>query len=76
MLENVLMQLLNYYANGFGKYLPIQSSDELMPVPILENLQKEIIKGEVNIPLQLGLVCAYLAAWFFFSKRKFETDDL
>lgn len=76
VLENVLVQALNYYANGAGKYLPIQSSDELLPLPFLEKVQQEISKTEVNIPLQLTLVFVYLAVYFFFSKRKFETDDL
>ena len=76
VLENVLVQALNYYASGFGKYLPIQSSDELMPMPVLENLQSKLSTQEVNVTVQLILVCAYLVAWFFFSKRKFETDDL
>ncbi|HXL57620.1 MAG TPA: hypothetical protein VN958_15270, partial [Chitinophagaceae bacterium] len=76
VLENVLVQTLNYYANGFGRYLPIQSSDELLPLPFLEKVQKEISLGEVNTTLQLALVLVYLAAYFFFSKRKFETDDL
>lgn len=76
VLENVLVQALNYYADGFGKYLPIQSSDELIPFPVLEKLQDELRNQETNIPLQLALVVLYLAAWFFISKRKFEKDDL
>jgi ABC-2 type transport system permease protein len=76
VLENVLVQALNYYAHGTGKYLPIQSSDELLPIPVLENLQKEISNTDVNTTLQLGFVLLYLAAFFFFCKRKFETADL
>ncbi len=76
VLENVLVQALNHYANGSGKYLPIQSSDELLPLPFLEKVQQQISPNEVNTTLQLALVLVYLAAYFFFSKRKFETDDL
>jgi ABC-2 type transport system permease protein len=76
VLENVLVQVLNYYVNGTGRYLPIQSSDELLPLPFFEKVQQEISKTEVNTTLQLILVFAYLAAYFFLSKRKFETDDL
>ncbi len=72
----MLVQALNHYANGSGKYLPIQSSDELLPLPFLEKVQQQISPNEVNTTLQLALVLAYLAAYFFFSKRKFETDDL
>ena len=76
ILENVIMLLLNYYTDTFGRYLPMQSSDELLPIPILETVQGKITTNEINTTLQLVLVCIYLAAWFFLSKRKFETDDL
>jgi ABC-2 type transport system permease protein len=76
VLENVVVQWLNYRFDGAGKYLPIQSSDELMPLPILEKLQKEMTNQEINTTVQLSLVIAYLVAWFLLSKRKFETADL
>jgi hypothetical protein len=76
VLENVLVQALNYYANGTGRYLPIQSSDELLPLPFLEKVQQQISNTEVNVTLQLAFVLTYLVIYFFFSKRKFETDDL
>ena len=74
------MQLINYLAkdftNGPGKYLPIQSSDELMPLPVLENVKNQVAESNTSIPVQLIFVALYLAAYFFISKRKFETDDL
>ena len=76
VLENVLVNILNYYFDTVGRYLPIQSSDELMPLPFFEKVQEQISKIEVNIPLQFGFVIAYLVLYFFLSKRKFETDDL
>jgi hypothetical protein len=76
VIENVLVQVLNYYANDTGRYLPIQSSDELLPLPFLEKVQQQISPNTVNTTLQLILVFAYLAAYFFLSKRKFERDDL
>jgi ABC-2 type transport system permease protein len=76
VLENVLNQAFNYYLNGAGKFLPIQSSDELLPLPFLEKLQNEISKTEINTTLQLVIVLCYLAIYFLISKRKFETDDL
>ncbi|HRH61502.1 MAG TPA: ABC transporter permease [Chitinophagaceae bacterium] len=80
VLENVLSNLLNYLANDFsdgpGKFLPIQSSDKLMPLPVFKDTPVKVLDNDTNIPLQVALVCAYLAAYFFLSKRKFETDDL
>lgn len=76
ILENVLVRVLNYYVGDIGSYLPIQSSDELLPLPILEKLQEELVNTSVNVPLQLALVVAYLVAYFFISKKRFETADL
>jgi|SRR5215831_16286411 len=76
VLENVLVQALNYYANNTGRYLPIQSSDELLPLPFLEKVQQQINPAEVNTTVQLIFVLCYLALYFFFCKRKFETADL
>lgn len=77
VLENVLYQILNHYIGEPARLLPIQSSDELLPLPFLEKIKGELSSAsEVNITLQLGFVIAYLVLYFFFSKRKFETDDL
>lgn len=81
ILENVLALILNrafpssFFLTGTGSYLPIQSSDELMPFPAFEGLQKQIATP-VNVTVQLVLVFAYLAAYFILSKRRFETADL
>jgi ABC-type transport system involved in multi-copper enzyme maturation permease subunit len=76
ILENVLMRILNYYFDNWGSYLPIQSSDDLLPLPIFEKIQQQISDTTVNVPLQLVLVLIYLTVYFFISKRKFETADL
>lgn len=76
VLENVLVLVLNHYLDYSGRFLPIESSDAIIPAPLFENLQKQLAIKEVNVPLQLAFVVAYLAAYFFLSKRKFETDDL
>jgi len=81
ILENVLALILNrafpssFFLTGTGNYLPIQSSDELMPFPAFEGLQRQI-SSPVNITVQLILVCAYLIIYFILSKRRFETADL
>lgn len=81
ILENVLALILNrafpssFFLTGTGNYLPIQSSDELMPFPAFEGLQRQIALP-VNTTVQLVLVIAYLAVYFIISKRRFETADL
>lgn len=75
VIENVLKLVLNYYFETAGKYLPLQSADELIPAPVFENIQKELTKP-LNYPLLYVMVAVYLAAYFYFTARKFETDDL
>lgn len=81
ILENVLALILNrafpqdFFLTGTGNYLPIQSSDELIPFPAFEMIKKQITTP-VNVTVQLVLVFAYLAAYFILSKRRFETADL
>lgn len=76
IIENVLVAIINYYFKSGGNLLPIQSSDELLPLPFLEKMQREISPTETNIILQLSFTIAYLIIYFIVSKRKFETADL
>jgi ABC-2 type transport system permease protein len=75
VIENVLKLVLNYYFDTVGKYLPLQSTDELIPAPVFENIQKELTKP-VNYTLLYIMVVLYLCAYFYFTAKKFETDDL
>lgn len=75
IIENLVAQLLNHYANYSGRYLPLQTSDDLIPVPVLKVAQGKFIP-EANAELLLFLAILYLAAYFFIIKKKFETDDL
>ncbi len=82
VIENVLALILNRvvptssFINGLGNYLPIESTDQLLPTPFLENAKRELDIREVNTTLQLIIALFYLASFFLVSKRKFETDDL
>lgn len=82
IIENVLVLIFDhafpdtFFLTGIGKYFPIQSTDELIPTPVFEPVQKQLNLPEVNIPLQLVFAFVYLAIYFFISKRKFETSDL
>ncbi len=81
ILENAIAAILNrvlpesFFMRGSGNYLPIESSDQLMPFPAFEAIQRQL-GTPVNITVQLVLVFAYLVAYFMISKRRFETADL
>lgn len=75
ILENVVKVLLNYKGGTAGRYLPLQSSDELIPFPLLQNAQNKLFTP-VNPTLMLVVALVYLGAYIYFVIRKFETDDL
>lgn len=75
VLENLIALLLNRYANFAGRYLPLESSDNLIPFPILENVQKQIFKAP-NYTALLITSIIYLVLYFFFITKKFKSDDL
>jgi ABC-2 type transport system permease protein len=75
VLENVLSAILNYYWQTAGRYLPLQSGNKLIPAPVFEQIQKQLTKP-LNYPSLLTAALLYLACYFFFTDRKFKTDDL
>ncbi|WP_276485080.1 ABC transporter permease [Paraflavitalea pollutisoli] len=75
IIENVIRVFLNFRGDNLGQFLPLQSSDELIPLPILQNVQKRVFEP-ANPTVMLVLVLVYLSAYVYFSIRKFETDDL
>lgn len=81
ILENALAAILDHavpsssFLQGSGNYLPIQSSDELMPFPAFDMIKKQLVTP-VNTTIQLILVFIYLGVYFVISKRRFETADL
>ncbi len=75
VLENLLAGLLNRYVGGIGAYLPLESTDNLIPFPFLRNVVDHIVKRPNTIALLIA-ACCYLGLYFFLCKRKFETDEL
>lgn len=75
IIEDVIRGLLNFRGGTAGRYLPMQSADELIRFPILERMQDKVIAPS-NTTVFLILALVYLAAYIFFTIRKFETDDL
>lgn len=75
VVENVVSRLLSYYFNDIGRYLPITSANNLIPAPVFESVQKQLSKP-FNYTALLITALIYLACYFFFTSRKFQTDDL
>lgn len=75
VLENVVAGIMNRYLDFSGRYLPLESADSLIPFPLFENVQRQIIKAPNYTALIIAAI-AYLALYIIGTTRKFETDDL
>jgi ABC-2 type transport system permease protein len=75
VLENLLGGLLSRNWENSGHYLPLNSTDSLIPFPFLRKVTDNFMyKPDYNILLPLA--AAYLIIYIVFSVRRFETDDL
>ena len=80
IIENFLGAFLNYGAsskitkNGPGDYLPLNTTDNLIPFPFFKGLIK--LGTEPSVYVLLILSAVYLCLYYFFTVRKFSNDDL
>jgi hypothetical protein len=76
VLEQIIVLLLNRYANYMGRYLPLESTDMLIPFPHIQRVMNKILSNTPDYTSILIVALVYLAAYLFFVVRKFQTDDL
>ncbi|TDH23355.1 hypothetical protein EXU57_17950 [Segetibacter sp. 3557_3] len=75
ILENMLAGFLNRYFDNVGRYLPLESTDNLIRIPVFKMIINQFT-ASYNTTLLLTMALIYLALYIFLSMRKFETDDL
>ncbi|HEX2534414.1 MAG TPA: ABC transporter permease [Chitinophagaceae bacterium] len=75
VLENMIAGLLNRYAGNTGYFLPLESSDSLIPFPFLRELTKRFVERP-DATYLLVATGVYLVLYYFLARRKFETTDL
>jgi ABC-2 type transport system permease protein len=75
IFEIIIVQLINrkFDLAPVGFFMPLQVSDELFPIPFLDQVLN--IKKPAVWALVLGCV-TYCSAYIYFSIRKFKHDDL
>ena len=75
VLENMLAGLLNRYVYNIGRFLPLETTDNLIPFPFLRTVVNQF--RTITSPVYLLIASAiYLGIYTFVCLRKFETDDL
>ena len=75
IFEWVLTALITYEmeAAPAGYFLPLQSSDILIPMPFAEGL---IYPETPQVGILIGVIAAYIGLYVFFARKKFVHDDL
>ena len=75
IFDNVLFHVMNKYVYNTGYFLPIESADNLIPLPVAEQVQKHFLeKPDFNYILVSCIV--YLGLYTIIAYRKFKSDDL
>jgi ABC-2 type transport system permease protein len=75
VLENLIAKPLSHYFNNAGRFLPLESTDVLIPLPVFQNVQRQISEPP-NYTLFLFIALIYLGIYTFLAIKKFESDDL
>lgn len=76
VLEQILVLILNRYANYAGRYLPLETTDVMVPFPHIQRLVNKLLATEPNYSFIFIMSLVYLAAYLFITVKKFQTDDL
>lgn len=81
IIENFLGAIINNMGgnvkggnSGPGDYLPLNTVDNLIPFPFFRNIVQ--LGTLPSIYILLGLSALYLFLYYFFSVRRFQTQDL
>lgn len=80
ILENAIGAFLNYgisskwSRNGPGDYLPLNTTDNLIPFPFFKGIIKFGSQPSLYVLLILSVV--YLFLYYYFAVKKFTNDDL
>jgi ABC-2 type transport system permease protein len=75
VLENLIAKPISHYFNDAGRFFPLESTDVLIPLPVFENMQRQI-SDPPNYTVFLVVALVYLGIYTFLAIRKFESDDL
>lgn len=78
VLEQIIVQLARKYANDIGKFLPLEVSDRLIPVPFLRSFLSgdQARAWQNNLPYFIAVSLLYLLLYIFICHRKFTRSDL
>lgn len=74
-IKNLISFLLDRYAGGIGSYMPVKSSDELIPMPFFKQVTKSLITPPDGTWL-LIMTIFFIVAFYWITVKRFKTQDL
>ncbi|MDQ2753059.1 MAG: ABC transporter permease, partial [Bacteroidota bacterium] len=75
IIDQMLSMLCSHYFNNIGRYFPLESNDNLIPLPLFRNIIGKMIEPP-NVYYMLITAAIYLSLYFFICRQKFRTADL
>lgn len=75
ILENMLAGFLNHYADNIGRYLPLETTDNLIRFPVFKVIVNQFTSS-YNTAALLIMSVVYLCLYYFISVVKFRKEDL
>jgi ABC-2 type transport system permease protein len=78
IFENIARSYINWQIPGkyIGNFLPLQSSDELLPFSLMKQAEGMVMKGTPPPEWSYLLAsCCYIVLYYFISKRKLTKSD-
>jgi ABC-2 type transport system permease protein len=79
LIESILGKLINYKLNThFGDLLPLQSSDELLPLPVLKSMNGLVPSSTPEISTYVYVIASlvYVAIYYIIARQKMLKSDL
>lgn len=76
VLEQILVLIMNKYLNYAGRFMPLETTDILVPFPRIKEIVNKLTSTPPNYNALFIVALVYLAAYLFLVTKKFETDDL
>ncbi len=75
IIDQLLSLLSSHYLNNIGRYFPLESNDNLIPLPLFKDVVGKIIEP-ANVYYMLITAFVYLVIYYIVCRRRFETADL
>lgn len=76
IIENILRGMLNWtFDTSPGNYLPLQASDELLPLPLLDMMKTMMQTPETSATPYIIATIVWCAAYYFLGRRLILRSD-